>query len=156
MTAITSISTEHYDELAIMVGELQNEIMQLIKQPVFRFDLAETITRAKTLIAENKYWVFIAMDNNDDPIGFISLYESYALYAEGAYGTIPEIYVRPAYRSQNIGRELLDQAIVFAQQKHWKQLEVTTPPLPEFSRTLQFYRVNNFQVTGGRKLKLKI
>lgn len=156
MTAITSISAEHYDELATMVGELLDEIMQSIKQPVFNFDHAETMTRAKTLIAENKYWVFIAIDNNDDAIGFIALYESYALYAEGAYGTIPEIYVRPAYRSQNIGKELLDQAVVFSQQKNWTQLEVTTPPLPEFSRTLQFYRENNFQVVGGRKLKLKL
>jgi hypothetical protein len=57
---------------------------------------------------------------------------------------------------QNIGKELLEQAVVFAQQKNWTQLEVTTPPLPEFSRTLQFYRENNFQVVGGRKLKLKL
>ncbi len=156
MADISSITSDHYDELAIMVGELLEEIMQLIKEPAFEFNHAETALRAKQLIESNKYWVFIALDNNNQPIGFISLYESYALYAEGAYGTIPELYVRPKFRSQNIGKELLDKAIELAQQKKWKQLEVTTPPIPEFARTLQFYREHNFQITGGRKLKLKI
>jgi GNAT superfamily N-acetyltransferase len=156
MTAITYISAEHYDELAMMVGELLDEIMQATKEPAFQFNQDETLERIKTLIAEDKYWVFIALDNNNHPIGFVSLYESYALYAEGAYGTLPELYVRPSYRSQNIGKELLEKAVNFAQQRHWKQLEVTTPPIPEFSRTLQFYRENSFQIMGGRKLKLKI
>ena len=144
MATITSIQPENYDELSIMVGEL------------FQFNQEETLEWLKTLLKAEKYWVFIAMDNNNDVVGFISLYESYALYTEGAYGTIPELYVRPAYRSQNIGKDLLDRAIDFSQKKNWKQLEITTPPLPEFARTLQFYRENNFQITGGRKLKLKI
>lgn len=156
MTAITYISAEHYDELAIMVGELLDEIMQATKEPAFTFHQDETLERIKILLKEDKYWVFIALDNNNVPIGFVSLYESYALYAEGAYGTLPELYVRANYRSQNIGKELLDKAIAFAQQKHWKRLEVTTPPIPEFSRTLQFYRENSFQITGGRKLKLTL
>ncbi|MCK5917726.1 MAG: GNAT family N-acetyltransferase [Cocleimonas sp.] len=139
----------------MMVGELLEEITQLIKKPVFEFDQDETSKRIKLLIEDNKYWGFIALDNNK-AVGFISLYESYALYAEGAYGTIPELYVRPKYRSQNIGKELLNKAVKFAQQKKWKQLEVTTPPIPEFARTLQFYREHNFQIIGGRKLKLKI
>ncbi len=156
MSVITKIAPDNYDDLAIMVGELLDEIMQLSNDPVFKFDQAETAKRAKALIEEDKYWVFIAMNSNNNAVGFVSLYESYALYAEGAYGTIPELYVRSAYRSQNIGKDLLDKAIDFSQQRGWKQLEVTTPPLPEFARTLQFYRENSFQITGGRKLRLKI
>ncbi|MCK5811248.1 MAG: GNAT family N-acetyltransferase [Cocleimonas sp.] len=156
MAGIRFITPNDYDELAVMVGELLEEIIQLIKEPVFEFDQAEMAKRAKQWIEDKKYWVFIARDNNNQAVGFVSLYESYALYAEGAYGTIPELYVRPKYRSQNIGKDLLDTAIVFARQKEWKQLEVTTPPLPEFARTLQFYREHNFQITGGRKLKLKV
>ncbi len=156
MSIITKIVPDNYDDLAIMVGELLDEIMQLTNDPVFKFDQTETAKRAKALIEENKYWVFIAMDNNNNPVGFVSLYESYALYTEGTYGTIPELYVRAPYRSQNIGKDLLEKAIDFSQQRGWKQLEVTTPPLPEFARTLQFYRENSFQIIGGRKLRLKI
>ena len=46
-----------------------------------------------------KYFVFVARDGIGSAVGFVTLYESYALYAEGAFGTIPELYVRPAYRS---------------------------------------------------------
>lgn len=156
MAIITRIEPEHYNEVSVMVGELLDEIIQLINEPVFHFDQEETQKRIKALTEAEKYWIFIAMDNNNDVVGFVSLYESYALYAEGVYGTIPEFYVRPAYRSQNIGKDLLDKAIDFSQQKNWNQLEVTTPPLPEFARTLQFYREHSFQITGGRKLKLEI
>jgi GNAT superfamily N-acetyltransferase len=82
------------------------------------------------------------------------LCESHALYAEGAFGTIPELYVRPEYRSQGLGRSLLSQAMAFGSSRGWKRLEVATPPLPEFDRTLAFYEREGFAVTGGRKLKL--
>ena len=42
------------------------------------------------------YSVFIASDTSKNiDIGLAALYESHALYAEGAFGTIPEFYVRP-------------------------------------------------------------
>lgn len=84
------------------------------------------------------------------------MYESYALYAEGAYGTIPELYIRPEYRSLNIGKYLLEKTKKFATSKNWKRLEVTTPPLPQFDRTLSFYENNSFEIAGGRKLKTDI
>ena len=84
------------------------------------------------------------------------MYESYALYAEGAYGTIPELYIKKEYRSLNIGKLLLKQAKEFAISKNWKRLEVTTPPLPQFDRTLSFYEDNSFEIAGGRKLKTDI
>lgn len=84
------------------------------------------------------------------------MYESYALYAEGAYGTIPELYIKKDYRSLNIGKLLLEKAKEFAISKKWKRLEVTTPPLPQFDRTLSFYEDNSFEIAGGRKLKTDI
>lgn len=86
----------------------------------------------------------------------MSLYESYALYSEGAYGTIPELYVRPDYRHKNIGKSLLECAMNFAKEKGWKRLEVTTPPLPQFDKTLSFYQANGFEISGGRKLKINV
>lgn len=140
-----------------MVGELLAEIMEAINQQVFNYDESDTEHRAKELIENGKYWVFIAWDTvNKSPTGFISLYESYALYAEGAYGTIPELYVRSRWRSKKIGNRLLDTATRFAREKGWHRLEVTTPPLPEFASTLRFYEKNGFVISGGRKLKLDI
>jgi GNAT superfamily N-acetyltransferase len=82
------------------------------------------------------------------------LYESYALYAEGIYGTIPELYVRPAYRSLGIGRRLVAGAKDYGAERGWTRIEVTTPPLPQFDRTLAFYERQGFAVSGGRKLRV--
>lgn len=154
---IKTVSQNDYRELSLMVGELLSEIMSTINKTAFNYDQRQTEQQAKELIEADKYWAFIAWDSEKKlPIGFISLYESYALYAEGAYGTIPELYIRKAYRSKQIGNQLLTKAFSFSLSKGWNRLEVTTPPLPEFERTLNFYENNGFEITGGRKLKIEL
>ncbi len=151
---IKAIKKDSFD-LSIMTGELLYEIMDKIDIRAFNFNQEETQKRAEDLISKNLYFVFIAKDKNNS-IGFISMYESYALYAEGSYGTIPELYVKEEYRSLKIGKLLLKKAKEFAISKNWKRLEVTTPPLPQFNKTLSFYEDNNFEISGGRKLKIDI
>ena len=152
---IIEATTKDSSDLSIMTGELLQEIMDKIDMKAFNFNQEQTQKRAEDLISKNLYFVFIAKDNNRS-IGFISMYESYALYAEGAYGTIPELYVKEEYRSLDIGKLLLKKAKEFANLKNWKRLEVTTPPLPQFDRTLSFYENNSFEIAGGRKLKTEI
>lgn len=142
-------------EVAAMVGELLVEIMAAIGEQAFNFDLAATVDRLGTFIKQQKYFVFVAWDG-EMPAGFVALYESYALYAEGAFGTIPEFYVRPAYRSQELGLQLLSTAKAFGCERGWRRLEVTTPPLPQFDRTLAFYQREGFAISGGRKLKVTL
>jgi GNAT superfamily N-acetyltransferase len=140
-------------EVATLVGELLGEIMTATGLQVFHFEQAETAARLRDFIEREKYFVFVARDPVGHAIGFISLCESHALYAEGAFGTIPELYVRPDRRSGSIGQHLLARAKAFATMRGWKRLEVATPPLPEFDRTLAFYEREGFAVTGGCKLK---
>jgi len=141
-------------EVAVMVGELLNEIMSTIGIHVFNFSLDETTARLKDFIDREKYFVFIAQSGNTGPVGFIALSESHALYAEGAFGTIPELFVRSEFRSQKVGLRLVEQAKTFGSSRGWKRLEVTTPPLPQFDKTLAFYEREDFAITGGRKLKV--
>ena len=151
---VQPIQSDGYYVLSEMVGELLNEIMDKIHVNAFNFNRAETEARAKDLVSREKYWVLMAKEAASGAfVGFVSVYESYALYAEGAYGTIPELYVRPQWRSKNIGEAMLKEVKQFAASKAWKRIEVTTPPLPEFDRTLKFYRSHGFEIAGGRKLK---
>jgi len=154
---LISNSKEDIHELSLMVGELLTEIMETIDEKAFNYNQVETENRAHDLLNRNVYWVFLVKDiPSAKIIGFVSLYESFALYSEGAYGTIPELYVRPKWRSQKIGKHLLEKVVSFAKEKNWRRLEVTTPPLPEFEKTLQFYQKNGFEIAGGRKLKINI
>jgi GNAT superfamily N-acetyltransferase len=152
---IRPATADDVPKVADMVGELLAEIMAAIGEQAFNFDLAATVDRLGTFIDQQKYFVFVAWDG-DVPAGFVALYESYALYAEGAFGTIPEFYVRPSYRSKELGLQLLSTAKAFGRERGWKRLEVTTPPLPQFDRTLAFYQREGFTISGGRKLKVAL
>lgn len=138
-----------------MVGELLHEIMAAVNEQVFRFHLADTMARARAWLGGGSYVVLLARIDQD-PVGFLALYQSYALYTEGTYGTIPELYVRPAHRSQGIGSALLAESQRFGRVRGWRRLEVTTPPLPQFDRTLAFYQRHGFSISGGRKMKLEL
>lgn len=143
-------------EVAEMVGELLAEIMNAIGIQAFNFDLAETASRLTDFLNQEKYFVFVARSASGNPAGFIALYESYALYAEGAFGTIPELYVRPEHRTNGLGLHLVSQAKALGSSRGWTRLEVTTPPLPQFDRTLAFYEREGFAISGGRKLKVSL
>lgn len=143
------------DTIATMVGELLRDIMAAVNDKVFGFHHNDTVGRARAWMEGGLYTAVLAQVDSK-PVGFLALYQSYALYTEGAYGTIPEFYVRPPYRSQGIGSALLAEARQIGQARGWKRLEVTTPPLPQFDRTLSFYQRNGFTISGGRKLKLNL
>lgn len=101
--------------IATMVGELFHEIMALMSDKSFEFESAETVGRARTWMKDGRYTVVLARVDAK-PVGFLALSEGYALYTAGVYGTIPEFYVRPTYRSQGIGSALLDEAKKIGQQ----------------------------------------
>ncbi len=141
--------------VAGLVGELLQEIMAAIGTKVFAFSLAETETRARAWLTDGSYNVLIAREG-DSPTGFLALVECRALYAEGLFGIIPELYVRPGWRSRGAGRQLVAEAKQVARSKGWTRLEVTTPPLPQFDRTLAFYEQQGFGISGGRKMKVEL
>lgn len=153
---IVRATAQDSPEVARMVGELLNEIMDATGVQAFNFELEKTTGRLKDFIDQEKYFVFVARDAHQGTVGFIAMVESHALYAEGTLGTIPELYVRPEFRSRHVGLDLVTQAKSFGQSRGWKRLEVTTPPLPLFDKTLAFYEREGFAITGGRKLKLTL
>lgn len=138
--------------IAGLVGELLQEIMAAIGAEAFGFSQAETEARARGWLMDGIYTVLLARDG-EATLGFLALVESRALYAEGSFGTIPELYVRPAFRSRQVGAMLMAEAKRLARSRGWTRLEVTTPPLPQFERTLAFYEREGFGISGGRKMK---
>ena len=140
--------------IAELLGELLEEIMAAIDEKVFHFDRPATEQRAAAWLAAQKLLVWLAHDaDSAQVLGFIAAYEGYALYAGGEIGTISELFVRARHRSQGVGRALLETVADAARSRHWVRLEVTTPPLPHFDRTVAFYSRQGFSLSGGRKMK---
>lgn len=147
---------EHAGEIVLMVDALLREIMSSTQHQAFDFDIEKTTAILRQLFEENQYFVFIARDTDGHLVGCITMEESHALYADGTCGTLREFFIRPERRSQGIGLKLLEEAKAFGRLRGWTRLEVTTPPLPQFEKTLEFYEREGFSITGGRKLKLAL
>ncbi len=141
--------------IAELVDALLQEIMAVIGTHAFHASVADTETCVRSWLTDGTYTILLACEG-DAPCGFLTLAECRALYVGGVFGIIPELYVRPDRRSQGVGRELVAEATRVARSKHWARLEVTTPPLPQFDRTLTFYERQGFSVSGGRKMKVDI
>jgi GNAT superfamily N-acetyltransferase len=94
----------------------------------------------------------IAVSNNET-IGFICIIESSAIYAGGKFGVINELYVKPQFRSNGIGKKLLLYADQLKEIKGWSRLELSTPEESKWNRTLNFYLKEGFTPTGLRMKK---
>ena len=138
--------------VAEMAVSLTEEISLQLGVQHFDLNTQTTAELCRELLSEGRYVALIA-EVDGAPVGVVGLSEGRALYAEGALATMQEFFVLPAFRAQAVGAALIEAAVVLARERGWQRLEVCTPPLPEFSRSLGFYEQNGFEITGGRKLK---
>lgn len=139
-------------EVAKLAVCLTNEIIERTGIKHFDVDIPLAIELCKNYVSSGTYQVMAAFDE-DLIVGFGAICESHSLYAEGKFGIIQEFYVMPEYRSREVGSYLLKEIVKFAKEKGWKRLELCTPPIPEFNRTVAFYQSNGFEITGGYKMK---
>lgn len=91
----------------------------------------------------------LAFNDDGDAVGVLTMVESLALYAGGRIGVINELYVVPPYRSEGVGKMLLDAAKELAEERGWQRLEVTTPGA-QYEKTLRFYEREGFMPIGPR------
>lgn len=101
------------------------------------------------LLHKGQIWVFLARIDRQ-PIGVLTLHQCAAIYAEGVFGEISELYVKPEYRSSNVGGLLLGAAFKKGRSMAWTRLEVGSLSAIESPRSVKFYRDNGFVETGAR------
>lgn len=99
--------------------------------------------------ADDSHSTLLALDEDDDIVGILTIVECLSISAGGKYGVINELYVVPEYRSEGVGKMLIDEAKALAESREWKRLELTTPG-DEFSKTLRFYEREGFYRIGPR------
>ncbi|OSM01351.1 GNAT family N-acetyltransferase [Magnetofaba australis] len=154
-TVIRRATPADAEALADLVQALTDEIIDRTGAPHFAMDRAHSVTLARQWLQQGRMLALLACAENDANVilGCALFYEAHALYAQGVYGVLSELITRPAARSQGIGAVLLDAAQALGQERGWVRIETTTPPMPAFERTLDFYQRQGFEITGGPKLK---
>lgn len=106
-----------------------------------RFVAIDSDDRHSTLLA--------ADEDSGEIVGVITVTESLALYAGGRIGVINELYVVPPFRSEGVGKILVDAVKQLARERGWVRLEVTTPG-DDYTKTLRFYEREGFFRVGPR------
>lgn len=99
--------------------------------------------------------IYLVYNHNQEAIGIITLTQAQSIYAGGKYGLLDEMYVKPGYRSKNIGSQIIQNIKEIALAKQWKRIDVTAPTEERWKRTVEFYEKNGFVFTGP-KLKFKL
>lgn len=102
---------------------------------------------------ENKYCVLAAKSESGEMLGILTLSVAFAIYANGEYGVIDEMYVAPDWRSAKVGAALVAEAVQIGRQRGWTRIDVTAPESERWERTRRFYERQGFAFTGP-KLKL--
>ncbi|NUO03779.1 MAG: GNAT family N-acetyltransferase [Saprospiraceae bacterium] len=98
---------------------------------------------------DDSHSTLLALDDDGDIVGIVTLVECLSISAGGKYGVINELYVVPEYRSEGVGKMLVDEVKQLAENLGWKRIELTTPG-DEFSKTIRFYEREGFYRIGPR------
>ena len=152
---LSLVDKSRADEIAELAVRLTDEIIDRTGVKAFDVDVPRAKELCRRYMEAGQYSVIAASDEQKI-VGFGALCESHSLYAEGTFGVIQEFYVAPEYRSKGIGSRILAAIVAHAKDRGWKRLELCTPPIPVFESTVQFYRKNGFEITGGYKMKRAI
>ncbi len=98
----------------------------------------------------DRFHVFAAQNDSGEIIGILTLSEAFAIYANGNYGIINEMYVSPAYRSAGVGALLVDACKQFGKKRGWARIDVTAPESERWECTRRFYEKQGFVFTGPK------
>jgi GNAT superfamily N-acetyltransferase len=119
-------------------------------------DLGE-LNREKVLSdwrnAGDRFQIFVSQSENGEITGVLTVIETFAIYANGNYGIINEMYVSPEYRSAGVGAELINAVKKYGKERGWTRIDVTAPESERWAKTRRFYEKQGFAFTGP---KLKI
>ncbi len=100
--------------------------------------------------SRDRFQAMIARNDAGEIVGILTLTEAFAIYANGNYGIINEMYVHPEYRSAGVGAKLVDAIKEYGRRKGWARIDVTAPESERWERTRRFYEKEGFVFTGPK------
>ena len=135
-----------------LVAELLANLFEEVGHTLTAAEIADIFVE---MDEDSLHSTLLALNDEGEAVGVLTLVESLGIYAGGRIGVINELYVVPPYRSEGVGKILLDAAKELAEERGWQRLEVTTPG-EQYEKTLRFYEREGFLPIGPRyKIELE-
>ena len=147
MVTIVKATPEHRSEVLRLVEQLLTELED---QPAEFSGIDLQKVRQDLEDVQDRYTAFLAQALDGECVGVITVMEAFAIYANGNYGIIDEMYVAPSYRSKGVGKQLIDAVKQHASARGWLRIDVTAPPEERWVRTVRFYEAQGFVFTGPK------
>ncbi len=89
-------------------------VLRLLQELGEEGDDLGTLNKTKVITewkqADDRFRVFAAKTSDGRIVGVMTLVETFAIYANGNYGIINEMYTDPEFRSAGVGAALIDAA----------------------------------------------
>ena len=105
------------------VGELFDLYRQFYK---YDSDLIKSTNYIKNRITKKESKIFIAINNNNEGIGFVQLYETFGSLDLGKIIILYDLYVDEDHRKNKVGRQLMLRSHEYAKKINAKRIQLST------------------------------
>ncbi len=105
------------------VGELFDLYRQFYK---YESNLIESTNYVKDRINNKESIIFIAINDNNEAIGFVQLYETFGSLDLGKIIILYDLYVKKDHRKKKVGRQLMLRSHKYAKKINAKRIQLST------------------------------
>ena len=105
------------------VGELFDLYRQFYK---YESNLIESTNYIKDRIINKESIIFIALNDINQAMGFVQLYETFGSLDLGKIIILYDLYVKEDHRKNNIGRQLMIRSHEYAKKINAKRIQLST------------------------------
>ena len=102
---------------------------------------------------ESSYAGFVVYDGEDRLVGYLGMNRRFALYANGLFFQITELFVLPDMRGKGVGRALVDHVEKMAYGMGGAHIELGAPGEKTHPGTHSFYKALGYRIVGPRLSK---
>ena len=92
----------------------------------YKSDINTSIDYIKERIQNNESIIFIAIDDKNNGLGFVQLYETFGSLDLGKIIVLYDLYVKEEFRKNKIGRELMLKSHEYAKEIKAKRIQLST------------------------------
>ena len=105
------------------VGELFDLYRQFYK---YESNLIQSTNYIKERIYNKESKIFIAINNREEPVGFVQLYETFGSLDLGKIIILYDLYVKKDHRKNKVGRQLMLRSHDYAKKINAKRIQLST------------------------------